>query len=113
MADQERERRDLADPGGLRGLRTPGHVILDLDLLSVALAYGAGLAWPILQPYSRWMVPGFMVLFGLGMIFVFLRLLLTKGSPENEDWQRVSVIMIVSVFSIVFWITLLLVSGEP
>jgi proton-dependent oligopeptide transporter, POT family len=78
------------------------HVILT-SACCVGLAYGASLAWPILQPYSRWMVPGFIVFFGLGIIFVFLRLLLTKGTPENEGWQRVSVIMIVSVFSIVFW----------
>jgi len=78
------------------------HVVL-VSATCVALAYGASLLWPRLQPYSRWMVPGFMVFFGLGMLYVFIKLLTTRASEANEGWQRVSVIMIVSVFSIVFW----------
>ena len=43
------------------------------------------------------------VLFGLALLFVFFKTLATKRTKEGEDWQRICVILIVSVFSIVFW----------
>jgi dipeptide/tripeptide permease len=78
------------------------HVILTV-VCCVGVAFAASVAWPILQPYSRLMVPGFIVFFGFAMFYVLFRVLASKGTPDNEGWQRVSVIMIVSIFSVVFW----------
>ena len=77
--------------------------VLGTSVLCVALAYGASLAWPVLQPYSRWMVPGFVIGFGVATLYVISRVLMTRGTADGEGWQRISVIMIISIFSIVFW----------
>jgi POT family proton-dependent oligopeptide transporter len=78
------------------------HVVL-VSLVCLIVAYGAGLALPWFLPYSKVVVPAIAALYGLAMLFVFARAMMTAGMPEGEDWQRISVILIVSLFSIVFW----------
>jgi proton-dependent oligopeptide transporter, POT family len=78
------------------------HVILG-SLICVGVAYAAGLGLPAFLPYSKVVVPTIAGLFGLSMLIVFARAMMTMGTKEGEDWQRISVILIVSLFSIVFW----------
>src|SRR5947209_18322878 len=78
------------------------HVILT-SLVCVGCAYGFGLVLPGLQPFADTIMKVIAILFGVALLFVFARALMTKGTKEGEDWQRISVILIVGVFSIVFW----------
>lgn len=93
--------REEAGTGRL-GLMDWIHVIAT-TLACVGVAYGFGLVLPNLQPYSDKMMLVIACLFGIALLFVFARALATQGSEQGEDWQRVSVILIVGVFSIVFW----------
>ncbi len=78
------------------------HVIL-FALGCVGVAYGASRAWPSLQPYTKYLIQAIAVLYAIAMGYV-LAMVGTKGnSPEGVDWQRIAVILIVGVFSIVFW----------
>ncbi len=77
--------------------------VVGLALACLAFSYGAGLAWPGLQPYARFLVPAIVVVYVLATAYVFL-MVATKGdSEEGVDWQRIAVILIVGLFSIVFW----------
>jgi POT family proton-dependent oligopeptide transporter len=78
------------------------HVLLT-SLICVGAAYAFGLALPGLEPYSDKLMQIIAVLFGLALLFVFLKTFASRGSKEGEDWQRICVILIVGVFSIVFW----------
>ena len=78
------------------------HVVLG-SLICLGVAYGAGLGLPAFLPHSKVVVPAIAALYGLAMILVFLKAMGTAGKPEGADWQRISVILIVGLFSIVFW----------
>ena len=77
------------------------HVVL-ASATCAGVAYGAGLALPWFLPYSKVVVPTIAGLYGLTMLFVFLRAM-TAEKAERDDWQRIAVILIVGLFSIVFW----------
>jgi len=78
------------------------HVVV-ASLICAGVAYGAGLGLPSFLPYSKVVVPVIAAGFGVAMLTVFAMAFATIGKPSGEDWQRISVILIVSLFSIVFW----------
>ena len=78
------------------------HVVL-VSLICLGVAYGAGLGLPAFLPYSKVVVPAIAALYGLAMLVVFFRAMTASDKADREDWQRIAVILIVSLFSIVFW----------
>ncbi len=77
--------------------------IFGISLICVGVAYVAGLSWPTLQPYARYLIPLIVVVYGLAMLYVFAMVAAKGNTEEGFDWQRIAVILIVSLFSIVFW----------
>ncbi len=97
------------------------------SLICLATAYGAGLSWPTLQPYARYLVPAIVVLYVGAMIYVLAQAAANAGKKPDAsdlderfagdpptgadklgfdpavDWQRLAVILVVALFSIVFW----------
>ncbi len=78
------------------------HVLL-FSLGCVAVAYGAIEAWPYLRPFKSYLLYGLGSLVPIGLLYMTYRLAATAGTPEGVDWQRIAVIVIVGIFSIVFW----------
>ena len=78
------------------------HVVL-VSLICCAVAYGFALALPTLQPYTKRLIQAIGVAFAAAMAYVLVQSGVKNGSAEGDDWQRVAVILIVGVFSIVFW----------
>jgi POT family proton-dependent oligopeptide transporter len=73
------------------------------SLICLGVAYGAGKGLPAFLPYSKVVVPAIAALYGLAMLVVFFRAMTTADKADREDWQRIAVILIVGLFSIVFW----------
>jgi len=78
------------------------HVVLT-SLICVGVAYGAGRVFPKILPYIDYLMPVIAVSFALAVSFVFFRAATTKGTPTGEEWQRIAVILVVGIFSIVFF----------
>jgi POT family proton-dependent oligopeptide transporter len=93
--------REEAGTAGM-GVADWFHVVLG-SVICLAVAYGAGLLLPGFLPYSKVVVPVIAGLYGVAMLVVFARAMMTQGTPEGTDWQRIAVILIVGLFSIVFW----------
>ena len=92
-------------PGNTLGRLTLGdgvQVIL-ASLICVGLAYGFGLAWPTIQPYIRYAIPAVLLAYLGGMGYVFAQVGRTSDPEGRADWQRLGVILVVGLFSIVFW----------
>ncbi len=73
------------------------------SLICLGTAYGIGLAWPSIQYYARYLVPAIIAVYALAMIYVFSMMAAKAGTEEAVDWQRLAVILVVALFSIVFW----------
>jgi POT family proton-dependent oligopeptide transporter len=80
-----------------------GVQVLVGSLICLGVAYGAGLALPEFLPYSKTVVPVIALLYFLTMMVVFVIAFSTSGTEAGNDWARISVILIVGMFSIVFW----------
>ena len=87
------------------------HVVA-ISLICLVTAYGAGKAWPTLQPFARFLVPSIVIAYVSAMVYVFAQVAANSGkSPSTEpldfdpavDWQRLGVILVVGLFSMVFW----------
>jgi POT family proton-dependent oligopeptide transporter len=78
------------------------HVVL-ASLICLGTAYGAGLGWTEFQPYARTMIKVIAACFGLSFLGVLAMSIITARSEAGVNWQRVLVILVVGIFSIVFW----------
>ncbi len=80
------------------------HVIA-ASAVCLGVAYGLGLvlAQPDVWPFIGYGVYLMMGLYLLGMVYVFTRVAATGDSEAGVDWQRLAVILVVGLFSIVFW----------
>jgi len=78
------------------------HVVL-FALGCLAVAYGGIEAWPSIRPFKPYLLYGLGSLVPLGLLYLVYRLATTGGTEEGYDWQRIAVIVIVGIFSIVFW----------
>ena len=80
------------------------HVVIG-SALCLAAAYGLGLTlaepkvWPFIG-YGVFLIIG---LYLAGMAFVFTKVATTGNSEAGVDWQRLMVILVVGLFTIVFW----------
>ncbi|WP_435010152.1 peptide MFS transporter [Tundrisphaera lichenicola] len=107
----------LSFQGLLRGGYPPGReeagkanlVVMDWVHIALTVATCAGLAFlfslllPSLQPVADRIMMVIALVFLGALVFVFSKAIATRTSEAGEYWQRISVILIVSVFSIVFW----------
>ena len=78
------------------------HVVL-ASLICLGAAYGFGRAWPAVQPYIGHGIKVIMVLYLLGLVYAFARVARGGDTEEGIIWQRLAVILVVGLFSIVFW----------
>ena len=86
--------------------------VLAISLVCLVTAYAAGRAWPTSQPYARFLVPAIVIVYVGAMVYVFAQVAANSGkTPATEpvdfdpaiDWQRLGVILVVGLFSMVFW----------
>ena len=80
-----------------------GAQVLFAALVCIVAAYGFGLAWPTVQPYIRYGIRVVLAAYLIGMGYVFYRVSQAGDSEAGVDWQRLAVILVVGLFSIVFW----------
>jgi proton-dependent oligopeptide transporter, POT family len=78
------------------------HVIL-VSATCVGFVYGTLLAWPTIQPYQKYLFYLMGIVAALALLNVAYHLLTAKDKVERMDWNGIAVIIIVSLFSIVFW----------
>ena len=78
------------------------HVIL-ISLACLGFAYGGIRAWPIIGPYKPYMFYALGAVAALGGLNVARHLVASRDKVESEEWQRIAVILIVGIFSIMFW----------
>ncbi|WP_435017373.1 peptide MFS transporter [Tundrisphaera sp. TA3] len=86
-----------------------GHVIL-ISLGCAAFAYGFGRAWPGnggnwpgIQGFVKILVPVILVGYAIGLVLVGFKASEEAGTEAGQDWQRVLVILLVALSSVVFW----------
>ncbi len=92
--------RDTANRPGLTAMDWV-HVVL-ISLACLAFAYGAIQVWPALRPLKSTLFLGMGGLAAVATLYFLVRLF-TASKADSVDWRRISVILIVAVFSIVFW----------
>ena len=74
-----------------------------VSLVCLAAAYGFGLSWTTVQPHIRTAIGAIIIAYLVGMAYVFFRMARGGQSEEGIMWQRLAVILVVGLFSIVFW----------
>ncbi len=72
-------------------------------LACLAFAYGSIQAWPTLRPFKLYLFGALGLVGAAAFLYFLFKVVTTVGQPEGVDWQRISVIVIGSVFSVVFW----------
>ncbi len=92
--------------------------VIGLALLGLLICYGVALAWPTWQPYVDYVIPAIAFLYLGSIAFVLAQVARHSGETPAPapvdftvkpafdpavDWQRLAVILIVSLFSVVFW----------
>jgi POT family proton-dependent oligopeptide transporter len=77
--------------------------VVVFPFVGLAICYLAGLGLPRFLPYAKIVVPSIASLYGLALIYSCIRAATTVGTESSVEWQRISVILIVGLFSIVFW----------
>ncbi len=78
------------------------HVVL-ISLACLGFAYGGIETWPTVRPFKAYLFYALGALAGLGVLNVGRHLIFARDKIESEEWQRVTAILIVGVFSVVFW----------
>lgn len=78
------------------------HIVV-VSVICLGVAYAFSLALPSLQPYTKRLIQAIGVFFALAMVYVLFMAGSKNGTEAGADWQRIAVILIVGVFSIVFW----------
>jgi proton-dependent oligopeptide transporter, POT family len=78
------------------------HVIV-VSAICVGFVYGTLEVWPSIQPYQKYIFYFMGAVAGLALLNVAYHLATAKDKVERMDWNGIAVILIVSIFSIVFW----------
>ena len=78
------------------------HVIL-ISASCVGVAYGVLQAWPSIRPFQIYLFYAMGAIAGLALLNVAYHLATAKDKAERVEWNGIAVILIVSLFSIVFW----------
>jgi proton-dependent oligopeptide transporter, POT family len=78
------------------------HVIL-FSIACLGVAYGGIRVWPFIGPYKAYMFYALGAVAVLGGLNVVRHLIASKDKVERDEWQRITVILIVGIFSIMFW----------
>jgi len=94
---------DREASGATRLTALDGLHVVGGSLVCLATAYAIGQAWPTFQPHIRYLVPAIIAVYALALIYVFSRVAAKSGTEAVADWQRLAVILIVGLFSMVFW----------
>ena len=78
------------------------HVILVSAACCVA-AYGFGKGWPFIQEHVKQLIPGIALVYVVAMVVVAILAGATVGTEKGQDWQRIAVILLVGLSSVLFW----------
>ena len=78
------------------------HVVLGAAIC-VGAVYGALLAWPSIRPYQWYLFAAMITAAALAILSVVYKLATAVDKVERMEWNGIAVILIVSVFSILFW----------
>ena len=78
------------------------HVVLGTAICA-GVVYGILALWPTIQPFQGYLFYAMGAVAALAILNVIYRLATVRDKADRQDWQGIAVILIVSMFSIVFW----------
>jgi POT family proton-dependent oligopeptide transporter len=78
------------------------HIVL-ASAIGVGFVYSALRLWPLVQPYQSYLFYAMGAVALVAILNVIYHLATVREKVAKEGWQGIAVILIVSIFSIVFW----------